>query len=129
MVAPPADRGSADVDYETFTRTTAQRAGMPEDKAEQVERATLRTLADRITGGEAQDLASQLPARLQDALRPAHEEAEPFDLDEFIRRVAERGDVSPDEARTATAAVLTTVRDAVTPGESDDVFSQLPKNF
>jgi uncharacterized protein (DUF2267 family) len=117
------------VDYETFTRTTAQRAGMPEDKAEQVERATLRTLADRITGGEAQDLASQLPARLKDALRPAHEEAEPFDLDEFIRRVAERGDVSPDEARTATAAVLTTVRDAVTPGEFDDVLSQLPKDF
>jgi uncharacterized protein (DUF2267 family) len=117
------------VDYETFTRTTAQRAGMPEDKAEQVERATLRTLADRITGGEAQDLASQLPARLKDALRPAHEEAEPFDLDEFIRRVAERGDVSPDEARTATADVLTTVRDAVTPGEFDDVLSQLPKEF
>ena len=70
------------MDYETFTRTTAQRAGMPEDKAERIEHATLRTLADRISGGEAQDLASQLPARLKDDLRPPREEAESFGVDE-----------------------------------------------
>jgi uncharacterized protein (DUF2267 family) len=117
------------MDYETFTKTAAQRAGMPEDTVERVERATLRTLADRISGGEAQDLASQLPARLQDSLRPPHEEAEAFDVDEFVRRVAERGDVGPDEARTGAAAVLTTVREAVTAGEFEDVMSQLPQDY
>ena len=58
------------MDYATFTRTTAERAGVPEETAERIEHATLRTLADRISGGEAQDLAAQLPARLQDDLRP-----------------------------------------------------------
>ena len=66
------------MDYATFTRTTAERAGLPEETAERIEHATLRTFADRISGGEAQDLAAQLPARLQDDLRPPREEAEAF---------------------------------------------------
>src|SRR3954453_10661583 len=117
------------MDYATFTRTTAQRAGVPEEAAERIEHATLRTLADRISGGEAQDLASQLPSRLQADLRPAREEAEAFGVDEFVRRVAQRSDVGPEEARTGAAAVLTTVREAVTAGEFDDVLSQLPQEY
>ena len=117
------------MDYKTFTRTAAERAGLPVDTVERVEHATLRTLADRISGGEAQDLASQLPSRLQDDLRPAREEAEAFGVDELVRRVAQRGDVGPEEARTGAAAVLTTVREAVTPGEFDDVLSQLPQEY
>jgi uncharacterized protein (DUF2267 family) len=117
------------MDFETFTRTAADRAGLPADTVERVEHATLQTLADRISGGEAKDLASQLPARLQPDLRPAREEAEAFGVDEFVRRVAERGDVGPDEARTGAVAVLTTVREAVTPGEFDDVLSQLPQEY
>jgi uncharacterized protein (DUF2267 family) len=50
-------------------------------------------------------------------------------VDEFVRRVAERGDVALDEARSGAAAVLTTVREAVTPGEFDDVLSQLPQEY
>jgi uncharacterized protein (DUF2267 family) len=117
------------MDYATFTRATAERAGLPEETAERIEHATLQTLADRISGGEAQDLAAQLPTRLQPDLRPPREEAEAFGLDEFVRRVAERGDVGPDEARTGVAAVLTTMREAVTPGEFDDVLAQLPREY
>jgi len=117
------------MDYQTFTRTVARRAGLPPDEAERIEQATLRTLADRISGGEAQDLASQLPKPLQDARRPPREEAEPFDVEEFVRRVAERGNVTREEARTGGAAVLTTLREAVTPGEFDDVASQLSSDY
>jgi uncharacterized protein (DUF2267 family) len=117
------------MDYETFTQTTAQRAGLARETAERIEHATLRTLADRISGGEAQDLAAQLPGGLQDDLRAPREEAEAFGVEEFVRRVAERGDVDPDQARTGAAAVLTTVREAVTPGEFDDVLSQLPQEY
>ena len=117
------------MDYETFTRTAAERAGLPVDTAERVAHATLRTLADRISGGEAQDLAAQLPKPLQDDLRQTREEAEAFDVDEFVRRVAQRGHVDPEEARTGAAAVLVTVREAVTEGEFDDVLSQLPQEY
>ena len=117
------------MDYATFTRTAAQRAGVPEETAERLEHATLRTLADRISGGEAQDLAAQLPGPLQDDLRLPREDAEAFGVDEFVRRVAERGHVDPGVARTGAAAVLITVREAVTPGEFDDVLSQLPQEY
>jgi uncharacterized protein (DUF2267 family) len=117
------------MDYKTFTKTAAQRAGMPEDTTERVERATLRTLADRITGGEAHDLASQLPTGLKESLAPVQEQAEAFDLDEFVRRVAERADVGVEEARTGAAAVLTTVREAVSPGEFEDLLAQLPQDY
>lgn len=117
------------MDYATFTRTTAERAGLSEEAAERIEHATLRTLADRVSGGEAEDLAAQLPAPLQDDLRAPREEAEAFGVDEFVRRIAERGDVGPDQARIGAAAVLVTVREAVTPGEFDDVLSQLPQEY
>jgi uncharacterized protein (DUF2267 family) len=117
------------MDYETFTRTTAERSGLPEETAERIEHATLQTLADRISGGEAEDLAAQLPGPLKDDLQPAREDAEAFDVDEFVRRVAERGDVGQEEARTGAVAVLITVREAVTPGEFDDVLSQLPQEY
>ncbi|SFL13997.1 DUF2267 domain-containing protein [Geodermatophilus ruber] len=117
------------MDYQTFTRTAAQRAGVPEEMAERIEHATLEVLADRISGGEAEDLAAQLPAELKEWLRPPREEAEAFDVDEFVRRVAARGHVDPAEARTGAAAVLLTVREAVTPGEFDDVLSQLPQEY
>jgi uncharacterized protein (DUF2267 family) len=117
------------MDYATFTRTTAERAGVPEEAAERIEHATLRTLADRISGGEAQDLAAQLPSPFRDDLRAPREDAQAFGVDEFVRRVAERGDVDLDEARTGAAAVLITVREAVTPGELDDVLSQLPQEY
>jgi len=117
------------MDYQTFTTTVARRAAVPQDEAERIERATLRTLADRISGGEAHDLASQLPGPLQDALRPTREEAESFDVEEFVRRVADGADVTPEEAASGVSAVLTTLREAVTPGEFDDVASQLPSDY
>jgi uncharacterized protein (DUF2267 family) len=117
------------VDYDTFIKTEADRAGLDKDKAAELARATLQTLADRITGGEAQDLASQLPQPLQEPLRSQREEAEAFDVDEFVRRVSERAHVDQETARTGAMAVLTTVREAVTPGEFDDVTSQLPQDY
>jgi uncharacterized protein (DUF2267 family) len=117
------------VDYPTFIKAEADRAGLPQDQAESVAHATLRTLADRITAGEAQDLAAQLPGPLKDDLRKDREEAEAFDVDEFLRRVGERAHVDESTARTGAAATMVTVREAVTPGEFDDITSQLPQEY
>jgi uncharacterized protein (DUF2267 family) len=118
-----------DVDYPTFIKTEAEVAGMPKDQAESLAHATLRTLADRITAGEADDLAAQLPQPLKEDLLKEREDAERFDVDEFIRRVSERADVDEETARTGAKAVMATVRQAVTPGEFDDVTSQLPQDY
>jgi uncharacterized protein (DUF2267 family) len=122
-------RRSADVDYQTFIDTEAQKAGLPKDQAENVAHATLKTLADRISGGEAEDLAAQLPKPLKEDLHKDREPAESFDVDEFIRRVSERAHVDPETARNGAMAVLTTVREAVTPGEFADLTSQLSQDY
>jgi len=122
-------RRSDDVDYDTFIKTEAEKAGLPRDQAETIARATLQTLADRITGGEFDDLTAQLPKPLKDELTAPREEAESFDVDEFIRRVSERAHVDPETARNGAMATLTTVREAVTPGEFDDITSQLSQDY
>src|SRR4029453_3932633 len=64
-----------------------------------------------------------------DRLASAPEEAEQFDLDEFIRRVAQRAQVAPGDARSGVSAVFQTVEEAVSFGEFDDVMAQLPDEF
>ena len=72
--------------------------------------ATLESLNERISGGEARDLAAQLPQEIQLALRPKAEEAEDFSLEEFYRRVAEREGVDIETARIYASAVMRVLR-------------------
>jgi uncharacterized protein (DUF2267 family) len=103
------------------------------DSAEAAEAAVLATLSvlgERLKGGEAKDLAAQLPRELADAVE-TRGPGERFDLTEFYRRVAEREerDVNPALARDHARIVLEVVLDAVSPGERDDVLHQLPEGW
>jgi uncharacterized protein (DUF2267 family) len=117
------------VDHREFIESVQKRANVSEDEAERLTRVTMTVLADRITGGEAEDLAAQLPRGMRDYLVSRREEAEKFDLEEFIRRVSERAGVDVETATRGVRAVLSTVRRAVTSGEFEDVLAQLPKEF
>jgi uncharacterized protein (DUF2267 family) len=117
------------MDAEEFEQSVCDRAGIPPGSARVLIQATLQTLAERLSGGEARDLAAQLPKPMKEWLTPTSERAQSFGVDEFIRRVSDRAQVPPDTARQAARAVLTTVREAVTAGEFKDVMSQLPGEF
>jgi uncharacterized protein (DUF2267 family) len=117
------------VQYDEFIAAVADRAGLSAGTAESATHAVLRVLAERISGGEAEDLAAQLPAALQPDLEAPQEEAQAFDADEFARRVADRTGLDVVDAGAAMVAVLATLRDAVSPGEYDDVLSQLGREF
>ena len=107
----------------TQPATDTQRA------AENAITATLETLSERLTGGEANDLAAQLPRELQAPLQRTAEEAEDFSLEEFYGRVAEREEVDIQTARQDASAVITVLGLALTPGQLDDVMAQLPEEF
>ena len=109
--------------YATQPATQSQRA------AEQAITATLETLSERLTGGEANDLAAQLPEELKAPLRQSAQEGERFSLEEFYNRVAEREGVDVETARNDASAVMRVLREAVSPGELDDVMAQLPAEF
>lgn len=97
--------------------------------AEQAITATLETLSERLTGGQARDLAEQLPEELQPPLKRVAENAEDLSLEEFYQRVAEREGVDIETARLDASAVMTVLGLAVTPDEFDDVMAQLPAEF
>ena len=116
--------------YDEIIARVAERTGLFEGEAAALTRAPLATLAERIGGAGARDLATRLPGPLQDALLPTKEQAETFGFDEFVNRVAERSPRrDPIASRSAVDAVLATLREAATPGEFDDVLSQLPRDF
>lgn len=115
--------------FDTFVDEVADRAGMSRDEAEALVRATLRTLAERLSGGEAEDLRAELPQQLQAELIPPQEEAQGFGVEEFAQRVAARSGIDEADAGAAVVAVLSVIRDAVDPGEFDDVLSQLGRDF
>lgn len=49
--------------------------------------------------------------------------------DEFVERVGNDLGISDDEARRRIHVVVDVLRDAVTPGELDDVLAQLPSSY
>ncbi|MCV7423095.1 DUF2267 domain-containing protein [Mycobacterium yunnanensis] len=117
--------------YEEFVTRVAVDVDVPVEEAATLTLtlATLATLAERISGGEAQDLGDQLPAPLDAALQGTQENAVAFDFERFVELTAQRADTDRETAERAVDAVFATLREAVTPGEFDDVLSQLPTDF
>jgi uncharacterized protein (DUF2267 family) len=115
--------------YATFMTTVEQAAGITREQADRAVRATLETLAERITAGEADDIALFLPPEVRPLVTVAPPEAEAFGLDEFVRRVAEREGVDERTARDHARAVFVALGEAVAPGELRDMAAQLPRDF
>ncbi|MGC9669445.1 DUF2267 domain-containing protein [Planosporangium sp. 12N6] len=115
--------------YAQFIEKVSERMGGSLGEAEAVTWATLVTLAERITGGEAHDLAAQLPKQLQPFLEAKDEPAEALDLNEFNRRVSLRAGVDRSTAANGVQTVFQTLHGAVSGAELEGVLAQLPKEF
>ncbi len=112
-----------------FIDKVAERAQVPEDRAVALTEATLRTLASRLSGGEAADLANRIPESLRPLLVKAQENPEPLTFDEFVARVAAQSEVPDDIARRGIGAVLQAMHTTVGQREFDEFMAQLPKEF
>jgi uncharacterized protein (DUF2267 family) len=102
-----------------------------EASAWRVLRAYLQVLRDRLTIDEAAQLAAQLPHLLRgvfyEGFDPGHQPEKIRDRDTFLARLADRANLSDtSEAARAAAAATRVLRRHVSPGEIDDVLSQLP---
>lgn len=117
------------MNYAEFLEATAKRAGLPPTEAANMIRATLETLAERISEGEARDLASQLPEELRGYLHKEDEFVERLHLEEFLHEVRARAGVDDQRATEGAHAVLATVRDAVSADEFEDLAAELPKDI
>ncbi len=118
--------------YSEFIGRVQSMAGLPsEDEAVKVTRVTLQTLATRLAGNESRHIADQLPAEVGRFLAEsgADQRTESFSLNEFYQRVAERTGADEPAARHHCRAVMSVLRNALSPGEMDDIKAQLPEEF
>lgn len=120
--------------YDEFLSKVSKHGG-PGDRehAEQASKIVLAALGQRLTGNEPRDLAGQLPPELKEPLLQHNVgEAEiGDDLDDFLRRVADREGrgCDPEQALAHAQAVLSTISSFVSEGELNDLRSQLPAGY
>lgn len=114
-----------------FVAAVKESLDLPDNRsAERAVRATLGVLGQRLEGGEAKDLAAQLPGSLKEML-PSDGPGERFDVDTFYERVAaQEGDgVTVAQARQHARAIAKGLETALSDGEWNDFTSQLPKDY
>jgi uncharacterized protein (DUF2267 family) len=118
---------------DAFLRHVADRAALDEDGAERATDAVLETLAERIAGGEVDDLIERLPVRLHAPLKRGKERsggrARRMSLEQFVDRVAGLEGVDAEVAGEHVRAVLATLREAVGDEEWRDITVQLPDEY
>jgi uncharacterized protein (DUF2267 family) len=97
-------------------------------EAQGVTRIVLRRLGQRV-GSEAADVAAQLPPQFHDALsaseRADDDMADSAGVKEFLQRVATDLSATPETAVWDASAVLSTLAEAVTGGQLNQLLSQL----
>lgn len=96
-------------------------------EAEAVARATLSTLAERVSSGQVDDLLQGLPAELRAELSGRSGQARAFDRAGFVDRVS--GEITTADADAAdhqARAVLRVLQDWSPTGEIDRTVDQLP---
>lgn len=104
------------------------RAGLSDlEEALRLTQVVLSVLMQRISHGQAADLAASLPSRVRPDLPPSQTSAESFNAEDFLGRVQDRAGL-PDSAsaQQLTAVVLSTIREWA-PAELGDTVDQLPE--
>lgn len=118
--------------YQTFINELCAPGDMSKGEAECASVAVLQALEKRILPGEAKDLESQLPLKLQELLEHARigEEApQRFGKETLIEMVASDLDTTPEEAESIARRVFATVRSQISLGEAEDVEAELPPDI
>lgn len=99
-------------------------------EAERVTKTVLGVLGQRLAGGEAKDLAAQLPGELQPSLQAGSSDADGgFGAEEFLTRAAAELGATRETATWDVSAVLTTVAEAITGGQLNQVLTQLQPEY
>lgn len=105
-------------------------ADLDEEEARDAATATLRTFGERLSEGEAADLATYLPPSFADPLVAAAPKTPPaFSVDEFVERIAEQEGIDEETAERHASAVLGVVAEAAGESELRAAQSQLPDEY
>jgi uncharacterized protein (DUF2267 family) len=117
------------MDHDQVIDMVARDAALDREAAERATRATLQTLAERVGRYEARHIVPQLPPELGGWFFAEVGHAQGFDIDEFVRRVAEREGVDPVAAAQHAHAVLIALGRTLSDEEYEHLLARLPRDF
>ena len=122
---------NADVDADEFVQRVQGEAQLDDvEQARAATEATLWTLGEHLSAGEAADVDALLPEGLRGLLTESSDETPAeFSIDAFYERIADREDADPAEAATHVRAVMVALVAAVGENALQDVREQLPNEF
>jgi uncharacterized protein (DUF2267 family) len=119
--------------FDELVDRVQSRAGLDRHGAERALAAALETLAERIAGREADELAAVLPPELGSPLRRGRDrtggKAQKMPLDEFLHSIADREGVAPEDALDHAQAVFKTIREIVPETAWSHLLDQLPRDW
>jgi uncharacterized protein (DUF2267 family) len=119
------------MEYQEIIDATARSAGgLDSEAAERAVQATLRTLAERLPGGEARHILRELPAELGPTVyKEESADAGAFGIDEFLRKVADRENTGLQTALRHARAVFSALGDTLSPDAVSHLEASLPQTF
>lgn len=118
------------MDTDQVTELIRERGGFASaEETRTVISEVLNVLGSRDLGGEAENVAAQLPRGMSELLVGEGEPTGKFGAEEFIARVQKNLEISQEQAEHATRAVLSSVTDAVTEGERAQFVAALPNDL
>ncbi|HOG45444.1 MAG TPA: DUF2267 domain-containing protein [Anaerolineae bacterium] len=118
------------MDRKEFLDAVKQRSGLDEGQAKAVTLAALADLRDALPDDEATDLASQLPRGLKETVQSPSTSPRrkgPLEMQALVEHL--RTVLRPEDrprASQAAHAVASTLRDAITPGQLQDISGAFP---
>ncbi len=115
--------------YDQFVKKVQEYADLGStDDAAQVVRATLETMSERMPRTHRLHLAAQLPEEMKEYF-PKHQHMEYLTLEEFYGRIGNRANIGFREAVKYAEAVAWVLREAVAPGELQDILAVFPDEY
>ena len=118
--------------YEELIKTVMHRANLSSRlEAQDALRATLETLSEHLTQGEAVKFSSELPPEVTVYMQQPFIGgiADSFTLNDFIQRVSDREGVSLEVAGHHANVVANALSEAVSLGALEHLISQLPTDI
>lgn len=124
-----SDQEERKMNYHDYIEFVKERAGLSsDDAAAKAIHAVLEVLGQRITIGQAEDVAAALPLELRQYLRQSPG-AEPLDLNEFLARVGDKEGVDLPTAGDHSRAVLSVLAEWIPRAELRDTLEQIPNDM
>lgn len=103
-----------------------------DDRAREGTQAVLETLGEALVGGQAEDVADQLPTGPAGMIEGADHDGAGYDREEFVQRVSEHlqgTDVKSGDAERVVEGVTDVIAETLTQGERQNLQAQLDEEL